>query len=115
MKIHHVTTCYVVYVNTWHGWGRGGGRRAGGWEPGRKGAVGGRKEGGSGSSKVAGTRRIEKNSQHFVIFRNRNGTKRREPLRKGAETGSKRNGKWEVQTPLPVAQALKVPKKEEKQ
>ena len=31
---------------------------------------------------------IEKNLQHFVIFCNRNGTKRREPLRKGA--GSRR-------------------------
>ena len=32
---------------------------------------------------------------------NRDGTKRCEPLRKGAVSGSKWYGKWEVQTPLP--------------
>ena len=35
---------------------------------------------------------IDKISQQFVIFGNRNGTKRREPLRKRAESGSKRYG-----------------------
>ena len=53
---------------------------------------------------------IEKKLQHFDIFSNRNGTKRREALRKGGGRGrsgvngtgwgSRRYGKWEVQTLL---------------
>ena len=38
---------------------------------------------GSVSPEVAGTGEIEKISQHFFIFRNRNVTKRREPLQRG--------------------------------
>ena len=56
----------------------------GGWEPGRNGTGGGRREGGKRESQGGGNwEKLRKLLQHFVIFRNRNGTKRREPLRKG--------------------------------
>ena len=38
--------------------------------------------------------------QYCVTFYNINRTKRQEPLRKGAGSGSKRYGRWEFQTPL---------------
>ena len=40
------------------------------------------------------------NSQHCAIFCNRKSTQR-EPLRKGAGTGSTRYGKQEIQAPYP--------------
>ena len=55
-------------------------------------------EAGIGSPKVVEPGEI---SQHFDIFRNRDGTKRREPLWKGAGSGSKRYRKLKVQTPPP--------------
>ena len=68
-----------------------------GWgSPGKKGRGGGgvgEERAGSKSPEMAGE--IEKILQHFVIFFNRNGTTRREPLQKGAENRSKRHGKRE--------------------
>ena len=45
-------------------------------------------------------RKGEKISEFCVTFHNSNRTKRREPLRKGAGSGSKRYERWEFQTPL---------------
>ena len=48
---------------------------------------------GSGIPKVVGTgRNCEKKLQHFVIFCNKKGTKRQEPLRKGREPRVKGTG-----------------------
>ena len=63
--------------------------------PGEKAWEAGEERAGSGSPEVAGTGRIENILQHFVIFCNRNGTKRRESLQKGAGNGSKSYGKRE--------------------
>ena len=68
-----------------------------GGSPGEKGREAGE---GRRESKSGGNReKLRKISQNFVIFCSTNGTKRREPLRKGAGSGSKRYGKREVQTP----------------
>ena len=71
-------------------WGVGVGGPGGG-KPRRKGAGGRRREGRKqdSQSKVAGE--IETKLQHFLIFCNRNGTKRREPLQKGLGRGRFRN------------------------
>ena len=77
-------------------WGGTGGR-----EPGRNGAGSGRREGRKRESKGGGNREKLRNiSQYFLIFCNRNLTKRRGPLGKGAGSGSRRYGKWEVKVPL---------------
>ena len=68
----------------------------GGREAERKGAGGGRREGWIREvPRWREPREIEEISQHFVIFLNRNGTKRRESLRKGVGSGSKNYGKRE--------------------
>ena len=74
-------------------------RRARG-SPGEKGREAGEERAGSGSPKVAGTREPRQTEKkfrniYFVIFCNRNGTKGGEPLRKGAGSGGKRDGKRE--------------------
>ena len=76
-----------------------------GREPGRigggRGTGGGRRKGGKRDSQSGGNREKRgKISQYCVTFSNRNRTKRREPLRKGAGSGSNRYGRWEFQTPL---------------
>ena len=81
----------------------GGG--TGGREPGRIRAGGVREAGGeragSGIPKVAGTReKRRKISQYCVTFCRRHRARRRELLRKGAGSGSKRYGRREFQTPL---------------
>ena len=58
----------------------------------------GEEEAGGGISKAGGSR--EKWKKFRTIFRNRKSTQRREPLWKGAGTGSAGNGKRKVQTPL---------------
>ena len=83
-----------------------GDRRAGAWEKrGRRREKRGWKAGVPRWRELA---EIEKISQHFVLFQNRNGTKRKKPLRKGAGSGSescrkKEKKMWEegVLDPLP--------------
>ncbi len=64
----------------------------------------GEERAGSESPKVAGTEN-SKNSQHFVIFCNRNSTKRREPLRMGRGMGRVPGVKgavsWRFSPPVP--------------
>ena len=84
------------------------GRIVGGRGTGAQGRIGGgrgtggrRRKGGKQDPKVAGTgRKGEKISQYFVTFYDRNRAKRREPLRKGAGSGSERYGRREFQTPM---------------
>ena len=59
-------------------------------ELGRKGVGGRRREGGK-----QNLEKLRKISQHFVVFCNKNRTKRREPLQKGVGSGSKRCRKRE--------------------
>ena len=81
--------------------GGGGGGREPGIMRGGRGTGGGRKKDGKRDSQSGGNReKRRKISQYCVTFHNRNRTKRREPLRKGAGSGSKRYGRWEFQTPL---------------
>ena len=63
-------------------------------EAGEEGAGGGISKGGGSGEKW------EKFRNTGTIFRNRKSTGRREPLRKGAGTGSAGGGRREVQTPL---------------
>ena len=62
----------------------------GGREPSLNRAGVARRQGGKQESQGGGTReKLRKILQHFVIFCNRNGTKRRELLQKGREAGVK--------------------------
>lgn len=64
-----------------------------GREPGRKVAGGGNREVRNLESQGGGNwKKLRKIVQHFVIFFNRNGTKWRKPLGKGAGSTSKRYG-----------------------
>ena len=77
-----------------------GGGRTGGGNPGVMGA-GGLREAGGGISKRGGSQeKWEKFRNIGTIFRNRKSTRRREPLWKGAGTGSAGCGRRNVQTPL---------------
>ena len=69
--------------------GRGGWSRRGQAQEkrGGGGGGGGRKEGRKQDSQCTVAGEIERNLQHFLIFCNRNGTKRREPLQKGVGSG----------------------------
>ena len=83
----------------------GGGGGQGGGNPGVMGAGGIREAGeeraGGGMSKRGGSReKWEKFRNIGTIFHNRKSTRRREPLRKGAGTGSTGCGRRDVQTPL---------------
>ena len=72
----------------------------GGEQGGRRGTGGGRRKGTKRDPQSGGNReKRRKISQYCVTFHNRNRTKRREPLRKGAGSGSKRYGRREFQTP----------------
>lgn len=66
-----------------------------GWEGGSPGETGEERAGSGSPYRWRELGEIEKVLQHFVIFRNRNVTKIREPLRKGAERGRKSYGKRE--------------------
>ena len=67
---------------------------------GRRGTRGGRRRGKKRDSQSGGNwEKRRKNSQYCVAFHNSNRTKRREPLWKGAGSGSKRYGRREFQTP----------------
>ena len=70
-----------------------GDRTAGAWET--RGGRWERRGRGAGVPRRRELGEIEKILQHFVMFCNRNGAKRREPLRKGAESESKSYGKRE--------------------
>ena len=73
-------------------------RGTGGREPRRVG--GGRKKGGKRDSQSGGNRKKRRKiSQYCVTFHYRNRTKRREPVRKGEGSGSKRYERREFQTP----------------
>ena len=90
-------------------WGGGGGGNPGVmgagslWEAGEEGA-------GGGISKRGGSQeKWEKFCNICTIFCNRKSTRRQEPLRKGAGTGSAGCGRWEVQNPCPPPPLLSVP------
>ena len=68
---------------------------------GGRGTGGGRRKDGKRDSQSGGNReKRRKILQYCVTFYNRHKTKRRETLRKGAGSGSKRYGRREFQTPL---------------
>ena len=67
---------------------------------GGKGTGSGRRKGGKRDSQKDGNQeKRRKNLQYCVTFYNRNRTKRREHLRKGAGSGTKGYGRREFQTP----------------
>ena len=80
------------------GWGQEG------TEPGRKGAGGRRREGGKWESQGGGNWEKLKKFHNILLYRN--GTKRREPLRKGARNGSKSCEEREFQTLAPSPSPL---------